>query len=89
MQDRGSHYLLQVLFQVRIVHLKKHLHQYFVGLLRSMIFNMAGPGGLLQAPAFRPFGVTAYSALLKFAPGEFVEPLSVQTLPVEAANQLL
>ena len=27
--------------------------------------------------------------LLKFAPGEFVEPLSVQNLPVGTANQLL
>jgi len=40
-------------------------------------------------PCPRPFRVSAKAALIKFAPGEFVEPLSVQSLPVETANQLL
>jgi len=50
-------------------------------------YSRFGPGGLLRAPALHPSGQWQKSPLLKFAPGKFVEPLSVQNLPVETANQ--
>ena len=45
------------------------------------LFNMAGPGGLLRASLPSPLWGGANYAPVKFAPGKFIEPLTIQTLP--------
>jgi hypothetical protein len=69
------------------VHLKEHLHGYFVGVSKHLLYGWAGDYSGLLPSAFQASGKK--TPLFKFAPGEFVEPLTVQTLPVEAVNQLL